>query len=123
MKYYFKHESKLNGKVDFDWLEDAVDYKGEDFAEHFSRLDLGPITSEATVVKEKGKYWTVVTYEVDRNLTAEEQEVLALYTWGQMSDGIGECFEQVDLARNRGDACVWYNMWVPKGHNEYGEVD
>lgn len=35
-----------------------------------------------------------VDYEVNRKLTAKEEEKLVKYTQGQWSDGIGEGFEQ-----------------------------
>lgn len=70
-----------------------------DFVEYMSdglRESLG-VSGEAYMsflVTPSNRLLVKVDYEVNRKLTAQEEEQLVEYTQGQWSDGIGESFEQ-----------------------------
>ena len=87
---------------------DGIDCQ-EEFSEYFhnryddgrgvkenqqSLIDKGVCNGYLSFKYEEGKLWSITTYESPVELTEEEINILASYTQGQLSDGIGEGFEQ-----------------------------
>ena len=93
--------STLNG---VECQDDFVESFEEDFAH---KLKSGYMSFRV----EGGKLYTITEYELNEPLVADELEILADYTQGQWSDGIGEGFEQFPCAEeNRKEIFVspWY---------------
>ena len=91
----------------------------DDFSEYFSKkygeteneqslIDKGVHNGYMHFSYENGKLWTITTYESPVELTEEEIKILADYTQGQWSDGIGEGFEQYPCMHDNDycDECV-----------------
>lgn len=57
-------------------------------------IDKGVCNGHMLFRYEDDKLWTITTYDSPVELTEEEIKILADYTQGQWSDGIGEGFEQ-----------------------------
>lgn len=73
-----------------DKIELDIDLDGEDFAAYADFLPKGS-TSTAKMFADKDGFWTEVTYIVSEPVDLAR---LVKYTLGQMSDGIGEGYEQ-----------------------------
>jgi len=54
---------------------------------------------------------TVVNYESKEELTEDELDVLMDYTSGQLSDGIGEGFEQMPCTYDEDDNEIYVSPW------------
>ena len=114
----YKITIKGEAKTDYQHLDrlDGIDCQDE-FSEYFNK--------EEQVLKDKnvcngylrfeysdGKLWSLTTYESPVLLTEEELDILANYTKGQWSDGIGEGFEQEDCYYDRDtDEGVCISPW------------
>lgn len=59
---------------------------------------------------EDGKLWTITEYDSNRLLSEEELQILADYTQGQWSDGIGEGFEQEPCLYDEDDD-IYISAW------------
>ena len=71
----------------------------DEFSEYFgtrekSLTDKGVCEGYMSFIYENKELWTITTYESPVELSPEELDILAKYTQGQWSDGIGEGFEQ-----------------------------
>jgi hypothetical protein len=61
---------------------------------------------------ENEKLWTITEYISTRELSKEELEILADYTQGQWSDGIGEGFEQYPCHYgDEGEEEIYISPW------------
>lgn len=97
---------------------DGVDCQ-DNFSEYFDRD-----ASYADCVKggymqfkyRNGELYTVVKYRSTRKLTEEELADLIDYTQGQLSDGIGEGFEQYPCYEDEDGKEVYVSPWY------YGQV-
>jgi hypothetical protein len=97
-----KNLSTLDG---VECQDDFVQYFDEDFSH---KLKHGYMSFHV----EDGKLFTVTEYEMNEPLVADELEILANYTQGQWSDGIGESFEQFPCAEENGEEIFvspWYH--------------
>ncbi len=84
--------------------------KGEE--EHTSILQKGIRRGymEFSYNKEENKLYVEVNYESNEKLTPRDLEVLIKYTQGQMSDGIGENFEQ-EPVRYKDGLGIYISPW------------
>jgi hypothetical protein len=93
---------KCNGlKIEDDFAE----YIDEDYG---IKIDSGYTHFEV----DKGNLYSVCVYEVNEKLTDEELKLLANYTQGQWSDGIGEGFEQFPCEEIDG-MDLYISPWIP----------
>ena len=132
MKYIIGHESVARRDIDEE-CECCGSRTEEDFyGEHASVIDeifLGnnvdcfdeylekPLkglvkSSSIEVVAKDGKLFTEITYETYKKLSQANLRKLQEYTYGQMSDGIGEGFEQFPC---NSDQDLYFSMWVRDG--------
>lgn len=76
-------------------LLDGID-SPENFSEYFRETSYKKdVTGGHMEFKyEQDKLWVLITYSSTRELSEDELKDLGEYTQGQLSDGIGECFEQ-----------------------------
>ncbi len=86
-KTSYPHLERLDG---IDSQDNFAEYFGEDEKSFSKDIKSGYMK----FVFEDGKLWTITEYWSKRELTKEELDILAEYTQGQWSDGIGEGFEQ-----------------------------
>ena len=96
-------QSLLSG---FDTIELDIDLDGEDFAVYADFLPEGS-TSTAKMFADKDGFWSEVTYIVSEPVDLDR---LVKYTLGQMSDGIGEGYEQFQRPIFRVDGYL-VSMW------------
>ena len=93
--------SKLHG---IDCQDEFVEYMNEDFK---NKLSSGYMDFRF----EDGKLWTYVVYSTREVLTEYEVKRLGEYTQGQLSDGIGEGFEQFPCDYESDGAEVYLSPW------------
>jgi len=72
--------------------------------------DNDPYGEEVQGEQEETGLYVIVTYRSREKLTEEELEILKDYTKGQMSDGIGEGFEQYPV-KYEGDKEIYLSPW------------
>jgi hypothetical protein len=100
---------------------DGIDCQ-EEFTEFFSGkykdneneqalIDKGVCNGYMNFEYKNGKLWTVTTYDSPVQLTEDELNILADYTQGQWSDGIGEGFEQEPCMCDDDDEDVYISPW------------
>ena len=102
-KIIIKGEAKTDYDGPLNHL-DGIDCQDE-FTEYFNDdeqdlIDKGVHSGYMSFVYEDGKLFTITEYSSDDHLTKAELAILADYTQGQWSDGIGEGFEQQEQYRN-----------------------
>ena len=93
--------SKLHG---IDCQDEFVEYMNEYFK---NKLSSGYMDFRF----EDGKLWTYVVYSTREVLTEYEVKRLGEYTQGQLSDGIGEGFEQFPCDYESDGAEVYLSPW------------
>jgi hypothetical protein len=91
--------------------EEFSDYFGED---EQSLIDKDVCNGYMHFEFKDNKLWTVTTYESDVELTQKEIDVLADYTQGQWSDGIGEGFEQYPCMFTEDNEEIYISAWHDK---------
>jgi hypothetical protein len=73
-------------------------------------IDKGVTGGYMTFEYKDGTLYTVVEYESDKKLDEDEIEILKDYTQGQLSDGIGEGFEQSPCMEIKGKE-IFLSPW------------
>jgi len=95
----------------------------DDFAEYFNEEEQALIDKNVNngymrFSHENGELYTITEYECEEKLTDDELQILADYTQGQWSDGIGEGFEQFPCfftEDEEGEEVeVYISPWCPK---------
>ncbi|MBT4123925.1 MAG: hypothetical protein HN981_03920 [Candidatus Pacebacteria bacterium] len=91
---------------------DKLDYH-QNFSEYFAlRHKIPDCVSEGYMHfefdHETKKLYVFVIYDSTRKLTEEEENLLISYTQGQLSDGIGEGFEQLEFADGIFNPSPWH---------------
>ena len=91
---------------------DGVYDQGDSFADYI-KGSLQPIITDGTMHFEMkyGELMTIVTYTATRELTDDEIEELREYTEGQLSDGVGEGFEQSPCTRDDKGNDIYLSPW------------
>ena len=97
----FKDLRKLDGIV---CQDDFVEYLDKPLS---LKLDNGYLRFEYT----GGKLYSVVEYEAFEKLSEQELQELKSYTSGQLSDGIGEGFEQEPCYYSDDNEEVFISPW------------
>lgn len=95
--------SKLDG---INCQENFVEYADRNLK---NKLEYGYMEFEYN--EEENKLYVVVKYNTKEQLTSEECEELIEYTKGQLSDGIGEGFEQEPCYYDDEDNEVYISPW------------
>jgi hypothetical protein len=119
------YKIEIKGEASTDYADlaalDGIDCQ-EEFTEFFSGkykdseneqalIDKGVCNGYMSFEYKNGKLWTVTTYDSPVQLTEEELNILAEYTQGQWSDGIGEGFEQEPCMYDDDDEEVYISPW------------
>lgn len=97
----YLHPRELDG---IDCQDEFVEYMDDD--EIRQKLESGYMK----FVFENEKLWTVTEYTSKEKLTEDELNILAEYTQGQWSDGIGEGFEQFPCRIIEGEE-IYISPW------------
>ena len=99
-----KNKSQLNGVDCQDAFSEYFNYECDSFS--------GDVHGGYMKFKyQDDKLFTLVEYFADRELTNDELEILKAYTSGQMSDGIGEGFEQQPCLYDENDEEIYLSPW------------
>lgn len=101
-------------------IVDGIDCQ-EEFSEYFGDdedplIDKGVENGYMRFIFEDDKLYVVVEYDSKEELTEEEVDMLIEYTQGQLSDGIGEGFEQNSCTYDDDDNEILVSPWY------YGQV-
>jgi undecaprenyl pyrophosphate synthase len=116
---------KGEAKTDYENLSDlnGIDCQDE-FSEYFSSAYKGDEQEQSLIDKgvcsgymhfesDGTKLYVIVNYTSPTELTQEELNILVDYTQGQLSDGIGEGFEQMPCHYDDNDEDVFISPWFP----------
>lgn len=118
----YKITIKGEAKTDYENLEelDGIDCQDE-FSEYFGKkygdreeeqslIDKGVSNGYMHFEFKDKKLWTITTYNSQQKLNKDELKILADYTQGQWSDGIGEGFEQ-NPCKYDGEDEIYISPW------------
>jgi hypothetical protein len=109
-------------------IVDGIDCQ-EEFSEYFDDDDEQPLIAKGVengymrFVVEDDKLYVVVEYDSHEELTEEEIEILIEYTQGQLSDGIGEGFEQNPCTCDEDDNEILVSPWYYGQHLNATQYD